>query len=69
MQKNYWFENKRTIQQFYYLEEKINFNTDIIISFLLNNEKIYENFGTKIYDINIKLRELCEMKSKEYVYL
>ena len=54
------------LQQFYYLEEKIIFNSDMIFSFLLNNKAIYKNFGTKIYDINRQLRELCDMKAKEY---
>ena len=54
------------LQQFYYLEEKKVFNSDIIYALLAKNENIFKNSGSKFSDLNIKLRELCDMKAKEY---
>ena len=58
---------KELLNKFHYQEDKIIFNSDSIFSFLTNNdEKIYENVGSKIEEMNYKLRELCDEKSKEY---
>ena len=57
---------KEIINKFYYLEDKIIFNSDTIFSLLTSNQEIYKNCGTKLKEINIKLRELCDEKSKEY---
>ena len=60
---------KEIINSFYYLEDKIVFNSDYIFSLLTGDQKIYENCSSKIKEINIKLRELCDNKSKEYEVL
>ena len=57
---------KETIDSFYYLEDKKIFNSDFIFSFLTNDQKIYKNCDSKIKEINIKLKELCDDKSREY---
>ena len=57
---------KEIINSFYYLEDKKIFNSDYIFSLLSNDQKIYKNCDSKIKEINIKLRELCNEKSKEY---
>ena len=54
------------LKQFYYLEEKIIFDSDKIFSFLTKDQNIYKNCGTKLNEINIKLRELCVTKAKDY---
>ena len=57
---------KEILNKFHYLEDKIIFNSDTIFSLLTNNQEIYKNCGSKVKEINIKLRELCDEKSKEY---
>ena len=57
---------KEIINKFYYLEDKIIFNSDTIFSLLTNNPEIYKNAGSKVKEINLKIRELCDEKSKEY---
>ena len=57
---------KEIINSFYYLEEKIIFNSDAIFSLLTGDQKIYKNCLTKVEEVNIKLREICNDKSKEY---
>ena len=57
---------KEIINKFYYLEDKIIFNSDTIFSLLTSNQEIYKNFGSKVKELNLKLRELCDEKSKEY---
>jgi hypothetical protein len=57
---------EEVINQFSYLEEKINLNSDYFFTFITKNQEIYKNFNNKIKEINLKLRELCEQKSKEY---
>ena len=57
---------KEIINSFYYLEEKKIFNSDFIFSLLTGDQKIYKNCSSKIKEINIKIRELCDDKSKEY---
>ena len=57
---------KELLNKFFYLEEKIIFDSDKIFSFLTKDQNIYKNCGTKLNDINIKLRELSETKAKEY---
>ena len=57
---------KEIINQFFYLEDKIIFNSDTMFSLLTNNQEIYNNCGSKIKEINVKLRELCDEKSREY---
>ena len=57
---------KEIINSFYYLEDKKIFNSDFIFSLLTGDQKIYKNCSSKIKEINIKLRELCDDKSKEY---
>ena len=54
------------LQQFFYLEEKINFDSDTIFAFLTKDGSIYKNFGSKLDDIIIKLKELCDNKATEY---
>ena len=54
------------LQQFYYIEEKINFDSDAIFAFLTKDGNIYKNFGTKLDDIIIKLKEVCDNKATEY---
>ena len=60
------FKINELLYQFYYSKKKLYFNSDIIFSFLTKNDKIYKHFGSKLNDINIKLRELCNIKAKEY---
>jgi hypothetical protein len=57
---------KELISQFHYLEEKKIFNTDTIFSFLTNNPEIYKNSYSKINEININIRELCNQMADEY---
>jgi len=57
---------KETIDSFYYLEDKKIFNSDFIFSLLTSDQKIYKNCDSKIKEINIKLKELCNNKAKEY---
>jgi len=57
---------KEIINKFYYLEEKIIFNSDNIFTLLTGDQKIYKNCSSKIEEVNMKLRELCNDKSKEY---
>ena len=57
---------KDIIQKFNYIEDKIIFNSDSIFSLLTNNQEIYKNCGSKIKEMNIKIRELCDEKSHEY---
>ena len=57
---------KEIITKFHYLEEKIIFNTDTIFSFLTNNPEIYKNSYSKVNEININIRELCNLKEDEY---
>ena len=57
---------KEIINSFYYFEDKKIFNSDFIFTLLTGNQKIYKNCSSKIKEINIKLRELCDDKSKEY---
>ena len=57
---------KELINKFDYYEDKIDFNSDIIFSFIINNQDIYKDIGPNIYEINSKLRELCNIKSQEY---
>ena len=54
------------LQQFYYLEEKINFDSDAIFAFLTKDGNIYKNFGARIDELVIKLKELCDNKANEY---
>ena len=51
---------------FNYLEDKPIFNSDYIFTLLTKDQSIYKNCSSKIEDINIKLRELCNDKSREY---
>ena len=57
---------KETINKFYYLEEKMTFNSDFIFALLTGDQKIYQNCSSKVKEVNIKLRELCDDKAKEY---
>ena len=57
---------KELINKFDYYEDKIDFNSDIIFSFIINNQDIYKDIGPNIYEIISKLRELCNIKSQEY---
>ena len=57
---------KKLLTQFHYLEDKIQFNSDSFFYLLSNNQEIYNNCGNKIKEINDKIRELCDKKSKEY---
>ena len=57
---------EEVINQFSYLEEKFNLNSDYFFTLITKNQEIYKNFNNKIKEINLKLRELCEQKSKEY---
>ena len=57
---------KEFLNKIFYKEEKIIFDSDKIFSFLTKDQNIYKNCGTKLNDINIKLRELSETKAKEY---
>ena len=60
---------KEIINSFYYLEDKKIFNSDYIFSLLTEDQKIYKNCSSKIKELNVKLRELCDDKSKEYELL
>ena len=57
---------KEFLNKIFYKEEKIIFDSDKIFSFLTKDQNIYKNCGTKLNDINVKLRELSETKAKEY---
>ena len=57
---------KELLQSFVYLEEKIVFNADTIYAFLTKDGNIFKNIGTKLNEANIKIKELCESKSKDY---
>ena len=57
---------KELLQQFYYIEEKIIFNSDTIFAFLTKNGNIFQNSGSKLSEINEKIKELCDSKAKEY---
>ena len=57
---------KEIINSFYYLEDKKIFNSDFIFTLLTGDQNIYKNCASKIKEINIKLRELCDDKSREY---
>ena len=57
---------KETINNFYYFEEKIIFNSDFIFALLTRDQTIYKNCSSKIKEVNFKLRELCNDKEKEY---
>ena len=57
---------KEILQSFVYLEEKITFNSDTIYAFLTKDGNIFKNIGSKLNEANIKIKELCESKSKQY---
>ena len=57
---------KETIDKFHYLEEKKTFNSDFIFAFLTRDQTIYQNCSSKVKEVNIKIRELCNDKEKEY---
>ena len=57
---------KEIIGQFHYLEEKKTFNADFIFTLLTGDQKIYKDCTSKIEEINMKIRELCADKAKEY---
>ena len=57
---------EEVINQFSYLEEKFNLNSDYFFTLITKNQEIYKNCNNKIKEINLKLRELCIQKSKEY---
>ena len=57
---------KEILKSFVYLEEKVIFNADTIYAFLTKDGKIFKNIGSKLNEANIKIKELCELKSKEY---
>ena len=57
---------KDTINNFYYLEEKKTFNSDFIFALLTGDQTIYQNCSSKVKEVNIKIRELCNDKEKEY---
>ena len=54
------------LQSFDYFEEKIVFNADTIYALLTKDGKIFKNIGAKLNEANIKIKELCESKSKQY---
>ena len=55
------------INKFYYIEDKIDFDTNKIFLFITKNNNIYKGANTKITEINIKLREFCNKKANEYL--
>ena len=57
---------KELISKFHYLEEKIIFNSDTILSFLIYNPDININFNLAINETNINIKELCNKKANEY---
>ena len=57
---------KELLCQFHYFEEKIQYNSDSFFYLLTKNQEIYKNCGKNIKEINDKIRELCDKKSKEY---
>ena len=57
---------KEILQNFVYLEEKIIFNSDTIYAFLTKNGNIFKNCGSKLNEANIKIKELCDSKAKQY---
>ena len=57
---------KELLCQFHYFEEKIQYNSDSFFYLLTKNQEIYKNCGKNIKEINDKIRELCNKKSKEY---
>ena len=50
-----------------FVEDIILFDSDIMFSFIIRNLSVYENAKSKIEQINIKLRELCNNKADEYI--
>ena len=59
-------EIKKLIDKFHYLEDKIIFNSDSIFALLTNSKEFYKDCGNKLEEINKKIRELSNEKSKEY---
>ena len=57
---------KEILKSFVYLEEKVTFDVDTIYAFLTKDGKIFKNIGSKLNEANNKIKELCELKSKEY---
>ena len=57
---------KEIVNTFHYLEEKKIFNSDFIFSLLTKDQSIYQNCSSKVKEVNIKIRELCNDKEKEY---
>lgn len=59
----------KIINKFDYPEDKINFDSNKIFSFISKNNNIYEGEVSKINEINTKLRELCDIKENKYLNL
>ena len=50
-----------------YIEDSKLFDSDMMFSYLTKNLTLYENANSKIEQINIKLKELCDKKANEYI--
>ena len=60
-------EIEKLFTKFYYAEDIIPFDTNIIFSFLIKNYDIYKGVSSRINEINLKIRELCNKKANEYL--
>ncbi len=60
-------EMNKLINKFDYIEDKISFDSNKIFLFLTKNTNMYNGANSKISQINIKLREFCDKKAKEYL--
>ena len=60
---------KELIDKIYYAEDRILFDSNTMFSFLIKNINVYENANSKIDEINIELKELCEKKADEYIII
>ena len=60
-------EIEKLFTKFYYAEDMIPFDTNTIFSFLINNYDIYKNVNSRINEITLKIRELCNKKADEYL--
>jgi hypothetical protein len=57
---------KELVSKFHYAEEKIIFNSDTILSFLINSPDININVMSTMNEININIKQLCDQKASEY---
>ena len=60
-------EIEKLFTKFYYAEDIIPFDTNTIFTLLIKNYDIYKGVSSRINEINLKIRELCNKKANEYL--